>query len=202
MVKTNEREKPKGREETESRLIEAALELIARNGVLAGLNLREVADLAGVNRGNIYHYFGSRQELLRAAIARRFEVIGDSMLAAARGMPFVDRRILSLRLPGAQDSQLRALLSIDGDASVDPMPRCEEALALLVADVEAGDIDPGHDLEALQVALSAFLRGYRIFRKGYARRLEVDPAELDQRVAKVFEVWLKAMASPAGGKGR
>ena len=37
-----------------------AFGLIRRNGVLAGLNLREVADRAGVNRGNIYHYFGSR----------------------------------------------------------------------------------------------------------------------------------------------
>ena len=103
---------------------------------------REVADLAGVNRGNIYHYFGSRQELLRAAIARRFEVIGDSMLAAARGMPFVDRRILALRLPGAQDSQLRALLSIDGDASVDPMPRYEEALGSYDRRVGARSRDP------------------------------------------------------------
>lgn len=44
----------RSRAETERRLIDAALDLIRRNGVLTGLNLREVADGAGVNRGNIY----------------------------------------------------------------------------------------------------------------------------------------------------
>jgi len=69
--------KPKrSRAETERRLIEVALELIREKGVLAGLNLRKVAEGAGVNRGNIYHYFGSRQELLRAAINRQFVAIG------------------------------------------------------------------------------------------------------------------------------
>jgi len=53
---------------TEAALERAALELLARNGVLAGLNLREVAAEAGVNRGLVYHYFGSRRDLLRAAL--------------------------------------------------------------------------------------------------------------------------------------
>ncbi|MCP4004306.1 MAG: helix-turn-helix transcriptional regulator, partial [bacterium] len=76
------------RADTERRLIDAALDLIRRNGVLAGLNLREVADGAGVNRGNIYHYFGSRRELLRAAITRRFEAVIESLLADRRGVSF------------------------------------------------------------------------------------------------------------------
>jgi AcrR family transcriptional regulator len=53
---------------TESALQKAALLLLERNGVLAGLNLRQVADEAGVNRGLVYHYFGSRRDLLRAAL--------------------------------------------------------------------------------------------------------------------------------------
>ena len=58
---------------TEAALQRAALDLLGRNGVLAGLNLREVADEAGVNRGLVYHYFGSRRDLLRAraAVGRR-----------------------------------------------------------------------------------------------------------------------------------
>ncbi len=51
-TKTNTKPK-QNRAETERRLIDSALDLIRRNGVLAGLNLREVADGAGVNRGNI-----------------------------------------------------------------------------------------------------------------------------------------------------
>jgi AcrR family transcriptional regulator len=77
----------RSRTETERRLIDVALDLIRNNGVLAGLNLREVAEGAGVNRGNIYQYFGSRQELLRAAINRRFEAVVDSLVASKRNIP-------------------------------------------------------------------------------------------------------------------
>jgi AcrR family transcriptional regulator len=104
------------------RLIEVALDLIRRNGVLAGLNLREVADGAGVNRGNIYHYFGSRRELLRAAIPRRFEAVAESLTADRQGFSFVERRLRAFRTADTiHDSQLRALLVIDGD---DTVARC------------------------------------------------------------------------------
>ncbi|MDG2308524.1 MAG: TetR/AcrR family transcriptional regulator [Candidatus Binatia bacterium] len=185
------------RAETERRLIDAALGLIRRNGVLSGLNLREVADGAGVNRGNIYHYFGSRRELLRAAIARRFEGVVQTLLADRRGVSFVERRLRAFRLPSKiQDSRLRALLVIDGDESVDPMPQYEAALSSLRQDVIDGDIDRAHDLEALQVALSALLRGYRIFREPYAKRIDTGVADLDERVAAIIRTWLEAMAEP------
>ena len=190
--------KPKqNRAETERRLIDVALDLIRRNGVLAGLNLREVADGAGVNRGNIYHYFGSRRELLRAAITRRFEAVVDSLLADRRGISFVQRRLRSFRwIDKSQDSELRALLGIDGDDTVDPMPAYDAALSRLRQDVIDGDIDRGHDLEALQVALSALLRGYRIFREPYAKRIDTDVDDLDDRVATIVHTWLEAMAEP------
>ena len=79
MIKTDPTKKKRSRAETEQKLIEVALKLLRDKGILAGLNLREVADGAGVNRGNIYHYFGSRQELLRAAINRQFKFIVESL---------------------------------------------------------------------------------------------------------------------------
>ena len=167
------------RAETERRLIDSALDLIRRNGVLAGLNLREVADGAGVNRGNIYHYFGSRRELLRAAITRRFEAVVESLLADRRGASFVERRLRAFRSTDkSQDSQLRALLVIDGN------------------------IDRAHDLEALQVALSALIRGYRIFHEPYAKRIGTDVDDLDERVAEIVRTWLEAMARPPAPRQR
>jgi AcrR family transcriptional regulator len=187
----------RNRAETERRLIDVALDLIRRNGVLAGLNLREVADGAEVNRGNIYHYFGSRRELLRAAIARRFDAVVDALTADRRGAPFVERRLRPFRSADTiHDSQLRALLVIDGDDTVDPMPRYEAALSRLRQDVIDGDIDRAHDLEALQVALSSLLRGYRIFREPYAKRIDTDVDDLDDRVAAIVRTWLEAMAKP------
>ncbi len=196
----------RNREETERRLITVALDLIRKNGVLAGLNLREVADGAGVNRGNIYHHFGSRQELLRAAINRRFEAAVDTLASDLKSTPFVARRLRTFRGPKGlgstlQDSKMRALLVLDGDDTVDPMPFYEGSLSLLRRDVIDGDIDRAHDLEALQVALIALSRGYRIFRIPFAKRVGIAPAELDVRVERILRTWLEAMAKPPAPSG-
>ncbi len=81
-------------------------------------------------------------------------------------------------------------------SSVDLTPRYEAALSRLRQDVIDGDIDPAHDLEALQVALSALLRGYRIFREPHAKRIDTDFGDLDDRVAAIVRTWLEAMAEP------
>ncbi|MEK9823720.1 MAG: helix-turn-helix domain-containing protein, partial [Gammaproteobacteria bacterium] len=163
----------RNRADTEQRLIDVALEMIQRNGLLGGLNLREVAEAAGVNRANIYHYFGSRQELLRAAINRQFEGVVRSLYKARKDKSFIERRLEAFRLNEGNDSLLRAVLILDGDKTVDPIPRLEEGLSELRQDVIEGQIHPKHDLEILQVVLSALLRGYRIFRVPYARRLGI-----------------------------
>lgn len=82
---------------TEAALEEAALRSLERDGVLAGLNLREVAAEAGVNRGLVYRYFGSPRELLRAALrsdARRrsSEVVESAGLPLREGTLSVLRR--------------------------------------------------------------------------------------------------------------
>ena len=186
--------KRRSRTETEQRLIDVALELIRTNGVLAGLNLREVAEGAGVNRGNIYHYFGSRQELLRGAINRRFGAVKNRLVASKRNLPFVERRsqMISAR-DSINDSKLRALLVLDGDESVDPMPQYEGAISHLRQDVIDGNIHRNHDLEALHATLTALNRGYRIFRVPIARRMGISTKDLDSRVTAILRSWLKAM---------
>jgi AcrR family transcriptional regulator len=193
----------RGRAQTEQRLIDVALDLIRSQGILAGLNLREVAAGAGVNRGNIYHYFGSRQELLRAAINRQFKALVESIREPGKTARFVHRRVknfLKHNQDQTNDSQLRALLVLDGDTSVDPIPLYEAGLKQLKDDVARGDIHSRHDLEALQVALSAFGRGYRIFRLPYAKRVGIPPKELDERVSNILATWLTAMTAPPAGK--
>jgi len=189
----------RSRAETEQKLIDVALKIIREKGVLAGLNLREVASGAGVNRGNIYHYFGSRQDLLRAAINRQFDAIFESFMRNQKPARFVQRRVANF-LQGSKsktnDSHLRALLVMDGDKDVDPIPMYERGLSQLRQDVIDGEVNRDHDLEALQVALSAFTRGYRIFRLPYARRVGITPKALDQRISRILRTWLTAMAEP------
>ena len=105
----------RNRAETERRLIDVALDLIRRNGVLSGLNLREVADGAGVTRANIYHYFGTRRELLRAAINRRFEAVAEHLVADRRGVPFVENSPHTEKNPqyfASETSQLNFISAI------------------------------------------------------------------------------------------
>jgi hypothetical protein len=106
------------------------------------------------------------------------------------------RNFLKHNQDNVSDSQLRALLVLDGDPNVDPIPMYEAHLSQLRKDVIDGAIDKRHDLDALQVALSAFGRGYRIFRLPYAKRVGVTPEELDQRVSRILASWLEAMAAP------
>jgi AcrR family transcriptional regulator len=75
---------------TRDALMDAALDLLTERGVLAGLNLREVADRVGVTPANIYHLFGSRQGLLRAALTRELAQMRDA-IADAGPLPFVAR---------------------------------------------------------------------------------------------------------------
>lgn len=89
---------------------------------------------------------------------------------------------------------VRALLVLDGDDPVDPMPQYEAAISHLREDVIDGDIHRDHDLEALHATLTALSRGYRIFRIPIAKRMGISAKELDSRVTGVVRTWLKAMA--------
>lgn len=177
-----------------SGLADATMQVIERDGILGGINLREVADRAGVTRANIYHYFGSRRALLRAAIQRRFVEGSERFGVRFGGLPFVERKLGYFRLhETGDDSRLRALLVIDGDDEVDPMPIFEASISDLRQDVIDGHIDKEHDLVAFQVAFSALTRGYQIFRESYARRTGWAVDELDERVAAVVRHWLQSM---------
>lgn len=69
---------PKG-QATRNRIIDAATELIAQHGV-AGTGIEDVRAAAGVSGSQLYHYFDSKQALIRAVITRQ----ADSALEAGR----------------------------------------------------------------------------------------------------------------------
>ncbi len=59
----------RGRSSVEEKLIAAACSLLAKSGPNAVSN-RDIAKRAGVNHGQIHHYFGSKHGLLKAAMSR------------------------------------------------------------------------------------------------------------------------------------
>jgi AcrR family transcriptional regulator len=185
------------RDLTERRLVQAALDIVQRDGVLAGLRLRDVAQHAGVSRASIYNYFGNRRELLRQALHIRYTEMGDRLGADAPA--FVDRK---LRFVGGRaenhPTDVLSLLVLDGDDEIIAMPFFDDVMAGMHKSVEDGDIHPDHadDLEALHIAISAATRGYNLLRPAYARQIGVSVDELDERVRKVMKHWLTQMAKP------
>lgn len=184
------------RKGTEQRMLNAARTLLERNGILAGLNLREVADEAGVNRGLMYQYFGSRRGLLRAAIAEHgWE--DAPIFQQYRSMPFATRRELVLEETiRAQDAlRLTTLLVLDGDPDVHLLPQIERSRLDLERDQENGDLDPDVDAVAAHVMTAAMNFGYTIFREQFARETGRPVEELDEQVAVVLSRMLNGLAA-------
>ena len=67
---------PKG-QATRERIIAAAANLIHERGV-AGTTTEEVRDEAGVSSSQLYHYFKSKMELVRAVIAHQTDAVIDA----------------------------------------------------------------------------------------------------------------------------
>ena len=133
---------------TREALLDAALDQLERKGVLAGLNLREVASDVGVTPANIYHYFGSRQGLLRAALSREMERL-EAPLAAVAGASFVERRVRMFdAITSTPTLALTALLALDGDPDYEPMPFLTATRAHYAALVERGDVPADLDIDA------------------------------------------------------
>ena len=172
-------------------LEQAALDLMKENGVLAGLNLREVAEKAGVNRALVYHYFGSREELLRSALTRDLKDRLDQ-ITQGLSLPFNSRVRQMLRTMVQHEPALRLamLLMLDGKEEVRLAPLKEAWLETFEQDQAERKIDESLDLEGFLVMISALSYGYALMRESFAAEFEIDPVSLDWRLESVLEQFL------------
>jgi AcrR family transcriptional regulator len=166
-------------------LMRSALQMIERDGVLAGLNVSEVAKEVGVTPANVYHFFGSRQGLLRKAIVRALDEIRSLIYSDTR-WPERPKRMFQIISQHPQ-APLWALLAMDGDPDFKPSPFHERAKRELEKDVEEGVLpESGLDLEMLNHLMLMGSVGYAIFRKSTAAQLDCSVEELDRRAERVF----------------
>ena len=80
-------------DERPGEIIEAALDLFTRFGY-AGTSVDAVAQAAGVTKGAVYHHFGSKEELLIAAVDERLRAAfarADEAVTRARGTTSLER---------------------------------------------------------------------------------------------------------------
>lgn len=155
------------RAETERRVLDAAMTLIAAHGSRS-ITLAQVGEAAGYSRGIVYHHFGSREKLLAAVMAdaQRFAVPaygGD-------GLDFLSELVAAYldnvvnRSPAA-----RAFLQLWAEATADEVltplfARQDADFRAFLADrirtgVADGTVRADADPAAAAVYLVALLRG-------------------------------------------
>lgn len=181
------------REVTEQALIDGALDLLRERGILAGMNLREIADQASVTRGLAYHYFGSRQELLRAAAKReiarpRDEVPGESEMEFSEWLA----TMLDLSFDYKEAVRLIVLLVLDHDDTVKTlttrravMSRIDEAVSERTLALD--------DPEAIYAVFASVSYGFSLLSQRFAAELDCDPADLEERVLEVCRLMFGAL---------
>jgi AcrR family transcriptional regulator len=148
----------------------AAVTLIDEQGILAGLNLRKVAERAGVHRGLVYHHFGSRRELLLAALRRRLPAEGDP--TSPGGIP--GDLLYAAGIQDGRPVRLMALLALDGDDSYQPL----------------GVLTPRFRPTSRDVVGACLALGHSIYRESFAAELAIPLEAWDQRV---FAAWARVL---------
>jgi AcrR family transcriptional regulator len=202
MTPTAARRQRRDKAATEQALLDAALDLLHRDGVLVGLNMQEVADRAGVSRGLIHHHFGSRRALMRAALTRELGA-GTTGALRWRATDPKERNRRSFRqlVKNPDAARMLALLLIDQDESLKPLPFLEERLSDSRREQAEGKLPPDVDHEAVAVLWDSLALGYTLLRESAARQLQLGVAALDGRMVDVLDEVSKAVAA-AGQRQR
>jgi AcrR family transcriptional regulator len=162
--------------ETADRILEAACELIAEDGI-DEVRIARVAQRAGASTSLVHHYFSTREELLEQALIHSFEQAGDERfgaevaaggavegLAAAIRESLYDRYrrwMAEVISAGVESGDFPAGTDVDGVADL--------GVALLDgAGVRALLGDPRMDVDAAR----------RLIAGALATRLAIEPARL------------------------
>ena len=145
--------------ETRARLLRAAADVFAARGY-DGTRVADIAAAAGVSNGALYAHFGSKADLLVAALRAHGKRVLSDLLAADPGRPVTDLLLqVGRSLPRRQDSRgylvVEALIAARRDHDVAALMRdyTGERVGWLAGLVQAGqasgELDPALSPSAL-----------------------------------------------------
>jgi AcrR family transcriptional regulator len=158
-----------------------------------------VAQSAGANRASIYHYFGSREGLLRAAIGKRLKELRPTWLEDRR-RPFIERRMHAFDVVSAREPtlvKLILLMMLEDAVPFDPLVLdLDRARSSIQEDVDDGVLPTDTDIDLVHVMPLAAYVGYGLMRDWISQELGVELDELDQRARPVFEAMLRGLLTP------
>jgi AcrR family transcriptional regulator len=197
-----EEESSRGTDAVRSALLTAAAELLSEAGP-SSISVRDVARRAGVNHGQVHHYFGGKRGLLVAAMRKLAEGHWNTINARTGGHPIPPlfaladdpaywRAVSHVMMEG--DLEL-ARIEVDEDISV---PR--RALHALMERYEIDDDDL--DFKARFAATTALQMGWVAMEDFIMLVSDVDEADrkyVQERVRALLENSMeRAMQDPRG----
>ena len=184
------RTRPTGREEVRNAVLEAATRLFVGRGP-ATISLRDIAEEANVNLGLLHRHFGSKSELISAAVAQLVEGFGPSTgdVFASPEMPDELAQLLTAP-PEAYGAYVRMLawLLLDGTERA-TLDESHPAIARLVQRLGTDGLDE-EDARCVGAAVAAFALGwllYAPFLRAAAQLDDVAPERLPKVLAAAIE---------------
>ena len=158
-----------------ARLLEAAAASYVRGG---RFSVREIASDAGVNHGQIHHYFGGKSGLKRAMLEQLAERLLDDIESSAQAAPSSNRDFAahSARALMSDPSFARALARhlVEDDAVAQ---RQFPVVKKLRASLRARDSSPTTATLAIGLATSL---GWALFRPWIRRALQLSDRQTEQ----------------------
>ena len=183
----------RSREQVSQALIDATAALLAER-VSGRVTVRDIAALADVNPTYVHRYFGSKDNLMRAAIERA----NQRVVARIKEMPDVVRGGPAVFHAALQERELVAALaraSLDG--VLDDLPSGWQATVALLerfySDLEGSQVRGRHDPRVIVACLTSATMGYALFGPFVRRGVGLDE-EPDESVEVAMVAVLQDVA--------
>ena len=185
---------PRGRKAVESALVRAAADVLAEQGPRSA-TIREIAGRAGVNHGQVHHYFGSKRALLEAAMRHLAREHFDNATARSGGGPIPPPLTL-----GEDDRYWQAVirLVLDGELEiastevVDGVSGPRRALHALAE--AAGFEEADTELKARVAATVTLQLGWAALSEFVFAVTDVTEAERDLVRARIADLSIRLVA--------
>lgn len=199
-----QRQRPRGREEIMTAVLDAATALFATRGP-ASVSVRDIAAAAGVNHALVHRHFGTKQEVLRAVLERMVQEM------AAATNEITDSRISlqeRFKLTAEHEAYWRTLARAILDHE-DPrtlqrdFPNIRRMLALLQAKQQQPRARRKHTLPPTPVdprvvigTISALIMGWLLFEPFLLLATELDGEDREKVRGQVVQVLQTMMELP------
>jgi AcrR family transcriptional regulator len=185
----------RSREEVSRALVDAAASLLAER-VSGHVTVRDIAARADVNPTLVHRYFGSKRELMRAAM----DQAQNRLVVEIAGMPDVIEGAAAVVHASLQEREfVAALARATLDGVLDDLPSGRPAMRSLLArfQAEVGVRGGGaHDPRLVVACLSAAVMGYALFGRYVQQGVGLDE-EPDERVEAELVDLLREVAGLA-----